>query len=418
MKNIGKILSYYHNTHSKSGNNLSSISNNLHSLSPLNNLNLLNSNIDNTSFTNLNSPNSNLYSFNNNPNSDKNLKSSLKSTINTLTNKNQNIKKQKSLKKDNKNNKKLGEKSDKVSFFDLQNENNKKAILNLKQRLKNNNPKKNNDDDDSIKIIDKLLNKIKEKSKEKNHILSSIKEKQEIQLKQLKQEKNQISEKKLKFSIEKKRKEKEKLSHFRDSNRNSNNQLGLGKWNYKTKKDLIPLQISPNYEKPNDNTKNSVNDLNYLSDPIKTSKENNLISLKHNFKNRKESELPYYNPSNIVDYNNNSNTINNNSFKSNYLKNSNQIINNMNELKLDNKLKSRNIHRSTDRNYLDILKEDMKELNERQNCRIHTPSNEIGVKKNVKDYIMPVNDMDDVIEINYIFKSLGPAFGISNQLKK
>ena len=31
---------------------------------------------------------------------------------------------------------------------------------------------------------------------------------------------------------------------------------------------------------------------------------------------------------------------------------------------------------------------------------------------------MPVNDMDDVIEINYIFKSLGPAFSINSQLKK
>ncbi len=44
--------------------------------------------------------------------------------------------------------------------------------MNLKQRMKYNNSKINNDDDDSIKIIDKLLNKIKEKSKEKNNILT------------------------------------------------------------------------------------------------------------------------------------------------------------------------------------------------------------------------------------------------------
>ena len=60
----------------------------------------------------------------------------------------------------------------------------------------------------------------------------------------------------------------------------------------------------------------------------------------------------------------------------------------------------------------------MKELSERQNNRIYSPTNSIGLKKNIKDYIMPVNDMDDVIEINYIFKSLGPAFSINSQLKK
>ena len=401
MKNINKILSFYH----PNSNNIFSTNSNINNLrSPSHNLNLINSNNDNTYFTNINSPDSKL----SNQNNENNLKSNLKSNIN-------NLKKRKSLKKDNNN---LGQKNEKVHFFDIQNEKNKKAIMNLKQRMKYNNSKINNDDDDSIKIIDKLLNKIKEKSKEKNNILSSMKEKQEKQLEELKKEKNQISEKKLKFNIEKKIKEKEKLSHFRQSsNRNNNNQLGLGKWNYKIKKDLIPLQIYPNDEKEKDYNKNSVNDLNYLSDPIKTSKENNLISLKHNFKNR-QSELPYYNSCNIVDYNNNSNSINNNSISSNYMKNSNPINKNKNELINNNKLKSRNIHKSTDRKYLDILKDDMKELSERQNSRIYSPSNSIGLKKNIKDYIMPVNDMDDVIEINYIFKSLGPAFSINSQLKK
>ncbi len=122
-----------------------------------------------------------------------------------------NLKKRKSLKKDNNN---LGQKNEKVHFFDIQNEKNKKAIMNLKQRMKYNNSKINNDDDDSIKIIDKLLNKIKEKSKEKNNILSSMKEKQEKQLEELKKEKNQISEKKLKFNIEKKNKRKRKIITF------------------------------------------------------------------------------------------------------------------------------------------------------------------------------------------------------------
>jgi len=255
----------------------------------------------------------------------------------------------------------------------------------------------------------------------KNNILSSIKEKQEIELEQLKKEKIQISEKKLKFNIEKKIKEKEKLSHFRENSRknNNNNKLGLGKWNYKINKDLIPLQIYPTYEKENDNDINSHNNLNCLSEPIVTSKENNLISLKHNFKNRKQSELPYYNSSNIIDYNNNNISINNYSIK---LNNSNSKITKSNELKSKNKfhrkIKSRNNQSNTDRNYLAILKDDMKELSERQNNRIYSPTNSIGLKKNIKDYIMPVNDMDDVIEINYIFKSLGPAFSINSQLKK
>ncbi len=36
-------------------------------------------------------------------------------------------------------------------------------------------------------------------------------------------------------------------------------------------------------------------------------------------------------------------------------------------------------------------------------------------RRNIKDYIMPVNDMDDVIKINNIYKSLSPTLNINKR---
>ena len=40
---------------------------------------------------------------------------------------------------------------------------------------------------------------------------------------------------------------------------------------------------------------------------------------------------------------------------------------------------------------------------------------ENSARKNIKDYIMPVNDLDDVIQINNIYMNLSPNFNINKK---
>ena len=58
----------------------------------------------------------------------------------------------------------------------------------------------------------------------------------------------------------------------------------------------------------------------------------------------------------------------------------------------------------------------MNELHKKKN-KIKQPLKINLFRRNIKDYIMPVNDIDDVIKINNIYKSLSPSLNINKEEK-
>ena len=258
--------------------------------------------------------------------------------------------------------------------------------------------------DDTNNVIDNLLNQIREKSKEKENFLITIKEEKEKELLNLKEQKDELIKKKLKNI--KNKKEKEKLSR---QNRNKTNL----KYDYNTIS--FETSVLPNYFENNNYSltieKINDNNLNLLSEPIITSKEKTLKNLKPMNTNK---FLDYKKDTKIGNINKNTYNINN--FY--YLKNKNMNhMKNLNANKMLNNTKINSFYQNQKgKGYLQMLKHDISELHKKK-YKIKQPLKINLFRRNIKDYIMPVNDMDDVIKINNIYKSLSPSLNINKEEK-
>ena len=104
----------------------------------------------------------------------------------------------------------------KISFLEIDNDNNKNYSSIFKKNYLNNinNSENKKEEEDTSKIIDNLLKKIRENNIEKKNILNLFKEENEKELEQLKKQKEEIKERKVQFSKEKKEKENEKLRFY------------------------------------------------------------------------------------------------------------------------------------------------------------------------------------------------------------
>ena len=301
----------------------------------------------------------------------------------------------------------------KISFLEFD-EIDKKAVDKFKKKQEEIKTTTKKEEEDTNTVIDNLLNRIKEKNKEKINILSTFKEENEKKLIELKQKKNELEEKKLQLNKEKK--EKEEIKHMR---MNGNKMSNL-KSHYKTLSIELTTSLD-NYKNNNDTLKNQnyyENSLNLLSQPIITKKEkkfNLRNTIKHEFLN-----------SNInLDNNNIDDELNNNIIKNNnydFFKNLN--MSNRNSL-LDQKTytdgkeslrSSYNLSQAQKgKKYLRLLKRDMNDFYKKANGKKHSNVITLTTRKNIKDYIMPVNDLDDVIQINNIYMNLSPNFNINKK---
>ena len=285
----------------------------------------------------------------------------------------------------------------KISFLEIDNENNGNAIGKFQKKgmSEYNNIEKKEEKEDTNKEIDNLLNQIRIKSKEKTNVLTIIKEEKEKELLNLKEQKDELFKKKMKLIKDKKQKEK--------VSRQNRNKL---KYTYNT----ISIETSiPNYFENNNfsltvekNNDNNDNNLNLLSEPIRTSKEKSLNNLKTVNKNKfldYKKEFKFYNS--------NKTTYNINTFDKFKTKN-------MNDNKTLNAKNNTLYSNQKGKSYLQWLKHDMNELHKKKN-KIKPPLKINLFRRNIKDYIMPVNDMDDVIKINNIYKSLSPTLNINKR---
>ena len=304
----------------------------------------------------------------------------------------------------------------KISFFDIDNENNRNDYSHSfkKSKMINNNSNKKDERNIINEEINKLINKIREKNLGETQILSLYKKDQEKKIEQLKQEKIEMVEKKIKFLKEKKEKENQKMQNFRIS-RSRNLETQTLKTN--SRQISIALPISPIY---NENIySSSKNNINKLTEPIITGKETKIKSLKHLLKDKDSS--------NILDKEDNEKqNLTQTNIKHNKTVNkfrsANRIVKkgSINKLKLKEvqeniRNKSRNnkiTHFKTARSHLDKVKDDINELNQRKKNYFISYS---SFKKNNKDYIMPVNDMDDVIQLNNVYTSLNENLSSINK---
>ena len=304
----------------------------------------------------------------------------------------------------------------KISFLEIENDNKKNYSKIFKKNYLNNiNNSEKKKEDDSYKIINDLLNKIKSKNTENKNILNLYKEENEKELEHLKKQKEEIKERKIQFSKEKKEKENEKIKQYSEKrNRNKNKIFENVKFNSKTIATTLP--IYPNYE---NKTKLNENTLEFLSEPILTSKENNLMSFKHSL-----NETEILSPKKETDSNNlNEDNLNNiidneNIISSNISLNIDELNNlkSINNKSIQDNIRNKPVKVKNERKYLNMLKNDMLGLNQRKNTiKKPWPFNIIQLKKCRKDYIMPVNDMDDVIEINNVYMSLNESLNVLNK---
>ena len=304
----------------------------------------------------------------------------------------------------------------KISFLEIENDNKKNYSKIFKKNYLNNiNNSEKKKEDDSYKIINDLLNKIKSKNTENKNILNLYKEENEKELEHLKKQKEEIKERKIQFRKEKKEKENEKIKQYSEKrNRNKNKIFENVKFNSKTIATTLP--IYPNYE---NKTKLNENTLEFLSEPILTSKENNLMSFKHSL-----NETEILSPKKETDSNNlNEDNLNNiidndNIISSNVSLNIDELNNlkSINNRSLQDNIKNKPVKVKNERKYLNMLKNDLLGLNQRKNnIKKPWPFNIIQLKKCRKDYIMPVNDMDDVIEINNVYMSLNESLNVLNK---
>ena len=304
----------------------------------------------------------------------------------------------------------------KISFLEIENDNKKNYSKIFKKNYLNNisNSEKKKEDD-SYKIINDLLNKIKSKNTENKNILNVYKEENEKELEHLKKQKEEIKERKIQFSKEKKEKENEKIKQYSEKrNRNKNKIFENAKFNSKTIATTLP--IYPTYESK---TKLNEKNLQFLSEPILTSKEKNLMSFKHSL-----NETEILSPKKETDSNNlNEDNLNNiidndNIISSNVSLNIDELNNlkSINNKSIQDNIRNKPVKVKNERKYLNMLKNDMLGLNQRKNnIKKPWPINIIQLKKCRKDYIMPVNDMDDVIEINNVYMSLNESLNVLNK---
>ena len=302
----------------------------------------------------------------------------------------------------------------KISFLEIDNDNNKNYSSIFKKNYLNNinNSENKKEEEDTSKIIDNLLKKIRENNIEKKNILNLFKEENDKELEQLKKQKEEIKERKVQFSKEKKEKENEKLRFY--SEKKCRNKIKI----FENSKTIsIALPIVENNEKKSTLSFNN-NHLKLLSEPILTSKEKNLVSLKHSL-----NDIELLSPKKEIYLDSNEDNINNSINFDNIINSSLSIQNNISNLKYinikpNNNLREKNENVKSKRKYLNLLKNDMLDLKKRKNNN-KKPCNfkNIQLKKFRKGYIMPVNDMDDVIEINNVYISLNGSLNVSHKKK-
>ena len=302
----------------------------------------------------------------------------------------------------------------KISFLEIDNDKNKNYFSIFKKNYLNNinNSENKKEEEDTSKIIDNLLKKIRENNIEKKNILNLFKEENDKELEQLKKQKEEIKERKVQFSKEKKEKENEKLKIF--SEKKCRNKIKI----FENSKTIsIALPIVENNEKKSTLSFNN-NHLKLLSEPILTSKEKNLVSLKHSL-----NDIELLSPKKEIYLDSNEDNINNSINFDNIINSSLSIQNNISNLKYinikpNNNQREKNEKVKSQRKYLNLLKNDLLDLKKRKN-NIKKPYNfkNIQLKKFRKGYIMPVNDMDDVIEINNVYISLNGSLNVSHKKK-
>ena len=302
----------------------------------------------------------------------------------------------------------------KISFLEIDNDNNKNYSSIFKKNYLNNinNSENKKEEEDTSKIIDNLLKKIRENNIEKKNILNLFKEENDKELEQLKKQKEEIKERKVQFSKEKKEKENEKLRFY--SEKKCRNKIKI----FENSKTIsIALPIVENNEKKSTLSFNN-NHLKLLSEPILTSKEKNLVSLKHSL-----NDIELLSPKKEIYLDSNEDNINNSINFDNIINSSLSIQNNISNLKYinikpNNNQREKNEKVKSQRKYLNLLKNDLLDLKKRKN-NIKKPYNfkNIQLKKFRKGYIMPVNDMDDVIEINNVYISLNGSLNVSHKKK-
>ena len=228
--------------------------------------------------------------------------------------------------------------------------------------------------------INNLIKKIRESSKDKNDILINYKQQHEKELEKLMKEKSDLKEKKFKLFQEKAQKNQKKKQKNENESFRKN-------W----KKLLINLPIQNTLQNTNKEEKKQNNlklskarsDLSILSEPMNNNKvfifkknsEKKYLSFRKISETKKDSKSSY----------NKSNSINNNNDLLG--KNENLIIHGYSN-------KNNSEEKKT---YLEIVKEDVKnlKLNKLTKKFPFKPRRKI----NSKNYIMPVNNLNDVIKI-------------------
>ena len=221
------------------------------------------------------------------------------------------------------------------------------------------------------------------------------------------------------MQLNKEKKEKEIEKEKIRQSRINRNKISNLKTHYKT----ISIQVKDSLDHFNNNNdsinngKNYEKSLNLLSEPIVTKKEKKFI-----MRNNLRKELMN---SNVTLENNNINDELNNNIMNNFNYDNFKNINMSNRSSLlspktiDEKESLRysnnTIQVKKGISYLRLLKRDMNEFYKKKYETKKPNLIENWTKKNIKDYIMPVNDLDDVIQINNIYMNLSPNFNINKK---
>ena len=246
-----------------------------------------------------------------------------------------------------------------------------------------------NDTNDKINI---LINKIRQNSNDKNTILISYKEKYEKELEKLKNEKNELHTKKVKYYKE--REEKNKKNEKRKQRENKS--INFKTSHYKTLSINLPSHsINQNEDLSyslNKNNLKSNSDLNLLSVPFTSNKICHFSSSEKNLKEYSE------NKNWTIDLENNNNLKNLNIFNNNILRKcESQIFN-------ENFFSKNNINDSNRNSYLEIVKSDLKTFKKEKIKNNFSSTSLKKIKR--KNFIMPVNSLDDVIEMKNLYLNI------------
>ena len=258
--------------------------------------------------------------------------------------------------------------------------------------------KNNNPLNETTEKINNFINQIREKSKHKNNILKIYKEQSEKQLQKLKIEKKELKEKKNILN-------QEKLIKYYKIGKNENEKK-REKWKNSHNKILsinLSNQITNEYENNNSilnkRLSKAKSDLNILSEPIYTKKQSNFSSEKNSYRRFSENKKELINLDNC----NNQNSVNN---INSILRKSESFI--INSYYLKNTITERNT------NFLEIMKEDMKDFKKKKFKESYSLTTLRKTKR--KNYIMPVNSLEDVIQIKDAYINLSANLNV-NKIK-